>query len=129
MKKNIVYPAVFHPQDKGYWVSFPDLDGCLTEGETIEEALYMAQDALGVYFFDEVKFPNSSLPNSIQLEEEGAFVSMISLDLQEYRKKHSSKAIKKTLSIPEWLNIAAEKENVNFSQTLQDALIEKLGLQ
>ena len=127
MKNFVVYPAVFHPQEVGFWVSFPDLQGCLTEGETLEEAMKMAQDALGLFLLDEEIFPEPSDHTTVAIQND-EFVSLVALDFVEYRKKHNSKSIKKTLTIPEWLNIAAEKENVNFSQTLQEALMEKLGV-
>lgn len=130
MKHLAVYPAIFHQDTIGekesYWVEFPDLPGCNTQGLTLEEATLMAQDVLGLFLMDEVNLPVPSSPKKLTVDD--GFISMISVDMAEYRRKHNSKAIKKTLTIPEWLNVIAEKEKINFSQTLQEALIEKLHL-
>jgi predicted RNase H-like HicB family nuclease len=120
MKK--VYPALFHPEDEGYSVSFPDLPGCITEGDDLAEAIDMAQEALGVflaYMLDnEREIPE---PSPIAgLDPEDGFLSYVSADVNKYRQ--NGKSVKKTLTIPEWLNIKAEKAGVNFSKALQNAL-------
>ena len=129
MEKRI-YPAIFHKEDIGYSVTFPDLPGCITEGDTLEEALYMAQDALGLYLYslkeDKISLPQSAQPE-ILIVDKGSFLTLVEWDELEYLKRTSNKSIKKTLTIPEWLNTRAEEENINFSQTLQEALLKKLG--
>ena len=126
-----VFPAVFEPEDGGYNVTFPDLPDCYTCGDDAEHAVYMATDVLNFYLSDEEtdghEIPS---PRSIKAVKapEGGFVSAILADTAEYRRKLSQKAVKKTLSIPSWLNDAAEAANVNFSQTLQNALRAQLGL-
>ena len=70
----------------------------------------------------------SNIKNVIPDEYENAFVSLIGVDLDEYSQKHENKAIKKTLTIPAWLNTIAEVNNVNFSQVLQNALKDQLGI-
>ncbi len=125
------FPAVFSPDDGGYSVSFPDIAGCFTCGETLAEAVEMAEDALGLMLVtmedDHTSIPNPSDMHGIA-REENELVSLVAVDTGEYRKRISTRAIKKTLSIPQWLNTAAEAANLNFSQTLQEALIEKLHL-
>ena len=125
----IIYPAVFHVEEEGYSVDFPDLLGCVTEGETLSEALEMAQDALGLYLFtleqDNKALPESTNPADIKMQEK-EFISLIEWDRIEYLKKVDNKAVKKTLTIPSWLNYLAEEKNVNFSQILQEALKEQL---
>lgn len=129
MLKKLFYPAVFTPEDDGgYSVAFPDLDGCFTQGETIEDAYKMAFDALGlaIDFLESEKrtIPSPSTPYEIKLNE-NEFVVIIEFDMLEYQKKHNSKSVKKTLTIPQWLNEEAMAKNINFSQVLQEALLIK----
>lgn len=130
MKRHYVYPAIFHSEDKGFSVFFPDLQGCHTQGENIENATLMAQEALGIYLEclleDGKVAPPASLPSSLTVTEED-FVAMVSVDIFVYKDKANGKAIKKTLTIPAWLNEEAEKQHVNFSSVLQEALIERIG--
>lgn len=123
------YPAVFCQEDVGYSVFFPDLEGCNTEGDTLEESYQMAFDALGLYLegISETEYPAKTNPKDIKLEE-NEFVAIIEFDMIAYKKKHDTKAVKKTLTIPSWLNELAEEKHVNFSGILQTALKEHLGL-
>ncbi len=125
------FPAVFEPETEGYSVYFPDVEGCYTCGSNLPEAMSMAEDALALMMLHLEK-ENAVIPEASDIHEihaEGnAFVSYISCDTLEYEKKYSSRAVKKTLSIPEWLNEAAMAAGVNFSQTLQDALKAQLGI-
>ena len=130
----LVYPACFYPcEEGGYTVTFPDLQGCITEGDTLAEAIDMAIDAASGWLLDEVE-NNKTLPKPSDIksivanEYENGFISLISVDLDEYAKKFGNKAVKKTLTIPAWLNTIAEKENVNYSQLLQRALVKHLGI-
>lgn len=132
MKKELtVYPAIFTKMnDDGnyYIIDFIDLKNCITEGETIKEAYYMAQDAMGLFLDELVKFPEPTLDfSNIELKE-NQFISFVSIDMDYYRKKYNNKSVKKTLSIPSWLDTIAEKENINFSQLLQEAIKNKLEI-
>ena len=126
-----VYPAIFTEDEDGYSVRFPDVDGCFTSGRSLQEALEMAEDALWLMLYDMEEsgeaIPVASGVNNVQTEP-GEFVSLIGCDTLAYRKRYGSKAVKKTLSIPSWLNEAAEKAGVNFSNVLQDALKQQLHL-
>jgi predicted RNase H-like HicB family nuclease len=127
-----LFPAVFEPGElKGYTVSFPDFPGCITEGDSIEEALHMAKEALELFLYnmeeDEEVIPSPSSPESIILPKK-SFVSVIEVWMPVVRDEMENKAIKKTLTIPKWLNDIAEKNKVNFSQVLQSALKEYLGV-
>lgn len=126
-----VYPAIFHPNedDGSYTITFPDLPGCITEGKDMANALYMAQDALEIWLTDseDHKEPVPA-PNPPPQVEAPEFVNFIRADTTAWRKKYDSKAVKKTLSIPNWLNTMAEDAGVNFSQILQDALKERLNI-
>lgn len=127
---NLIYPAIFYKDEDGIvTVDFPDLNGCITQGNDMQHAYEMAVEALGLYLVDMVD-ENLEIPKPSSLDEietnEGEVVVFVPFDYLEYKKTYKKKAVKKTLSIPEWLNDLALKENINFSQVLQDALIEKL---
>ena len=129
----IKYPAIFHKDENSYWVDFPDLNGCVSDGANIEEAYGNAQEALGLYLDKEgdIFDRNINEPSEISTvikENKNDVVMFVEYDSVEYAKKYKNKAIKKTLSIPEWLNDIAVKENINFSNVLQEALIKKLKL-
>ncbi|MFC0298876.1 type II toxin-antitoxin system HicB family antitoxin [Geobacillus jurassicus] len=128
------FPAIFDPGSdgsEGYTVTFPDLPGCITEGSTLEEAFRMAKDALEGYLYgmeeDSEPIPAPSDPKKLAIPQ-GAFVSMIEAWTDYIRDEMENKSIKKTLTIPKWLNDAAEAEGINFSQLLQFALKERLGM-
>lgn len=127
-----VYPAIFTPEENGMFsVDFPDLEGCYTCGEDLAEALYMAEDVLAFTLYDYEKekknIPNPSSRDTLELKD-GEFVNLIACDTLEYQKRNNNRAVKKTLSIPEWLNEAAIEAGLNFSQVLQNALKEQLGI-
>ena len=96
----------------------------------MQEAYEMSVDALGLSLTtmeaEGERIPKASVLDEVDAED-GTLV-IVEFDMAEYRRKHSSKAVKKTLSIPEWLNEAAVRENINFSQLLQEALMVKLGV-
>lgn len=126
-----VYPAIFVPEDENYNVTVPDLPGCFTFGTSIPDAIYMARDAISLWLCDaeDNKEPIPAASSLEALNIDKGFVNLIDVDTLEYRRINDSKAIKKTLSIPSYLNSIAEREGVNFSAVLQDALKERLGLQ
>lgn len=130
----LVYPAYFTPLEKsdGYCVTFPDMPGCVTQGKDLADSIEMAIDAASGWVLDELEdgrpAPKASKPNDISIEAAGDFVNVVILDIDAYSEKYGTKAIRKNCTIPAWLNTAAEKNSVNFSAVLQDALIEKLGL-
>ncbi len=126
------YPAVFTPEKEGgYSITFPDLEGCYTCGDNLPDSLMMAEDALALVLYgyeaDGRAIPSPSTAANIPLAD-GEFVNFIACDTLTYRKMYNNKAVKKTLTIPEWLNEAASEAGVNFSQVLQDALKARLNL-
>lgn len=127
----LFYPAVFHKAEEGgFWVSFPDIPECMTQGDNMQDAYEMAVDALGLSL-STMEEAGEVIPEASPLDcvdaEDGTLI-IVEFDMAEYRRRHSSKAVKKTLTIPEWLNEAAVRENINFSQVLQEALITKLNV-
>lgn len=134
-----MYPACFFKEEKGYSVVFPDLNWLATYGKTEEEAMEMAVECLAGYLFslkqDGDKIPKASNRKDISIEKiskeldadaSDAFINVISVDVEMYAKEHFEKSVRKTLTIPAWLNTAAMEKRINFSQTLQEALLLKL---
>ena len=126
------YPAVFTLEEDGtYSIIFPDLEGCYTCGDSLEDGIEMAEDALALTLYGYEKegreIPKASVPTAITVSE-NEFVNFIACDTMAYRKMYNNKAVKKTLTIPEWLNEAATSMGLNFSQGLQEALISKIQL-
>ena len=136
-----IYPACFFKEDNGYSVIFPDLNYLATQGDTLEDAVTMAVDCLAGYLYtakmDNEKFPKASKLSDINIDRlsdeldikgtyTDAFTNMVSVDVKAYAKEHFDKSVRKTLTIPAWLNTAAQEEGINFSKTLQEALMSKL---
>lgn len=125
----LTYPAIFTFEDNQYWVKFLDLEGCFSDGNTLSEAMENAKEAMGLYLEDLNNYPVCTTDiKNIKLEE-NQLISFVTVNLDEHRKKYENKSVKKTLSIPAWLNTIAEKEGINFSQILQKALIETLNIE
>ena len=126
------YPAIFTKEEKGYSVEFPDIEGCYTCGDTLPEAMEMAEDALCLVLYD-LEESGDELPKVSDIKylqnQSKELVSLVFCDTIEYRKRFDNKAVKKTLTIPAWLNTMAEKQGVNFSTTLQNALKQQLAVQ
>lgn len=125
------YPAIFTSEDTGgYGVEVPDLPGCVTCGDSIVDAIDMARDAISMWLCD-AEDKNETIPTPSDLSKHqpfaGGFANLIDADTTEYRRQNDSRAVKKTLTIPSWLNVQAEKAGVNFSQILQEALRERLN--
>jgi predicted RNase H-like HicB family nuclease len=125
-----LYPAIFTPSEDGYDVYVPDLPGCRTCGESLIEAMEMAEDAVSLWLWD-TEEENGAIPSaSTSLQHEAPqFVSFIKADTDLYKRQMDSRAVKKTLSIPAWLNHQAEAAHINFSSVLQEALKTQLHIQ
>lgn len=126
-----VYPVVFTKLDNGYTAYVPDFD-INTQGDDLAEAIEMARDAIGLMGIDMEDdgkaLPKPSDVKSIQ-QRESELVSIVDIDFREYRKAYDNRAVKKTLTIPSWLNAKAEKEHINFSSVLQTALKQQLHVE
>jgi predicted RNase H-like HicB family nuclease len=124
------YPAVFTVEEDGrYSVNFPDLESCYTCGDSLADGIMMAEDILAYTLYDYERngkeIPTPSDSQEIELKE-GEFINYIACDTLTYRKRFENKAVKKTLTIPSWLNEEAVMLGINFSQVLQDALMQKI---
>jgi predicted RNase H-like HicB family nuclease len=125
-----IYPAVFTPEGGMYSVNFPDLEGCYTCGDNLLDACDMAQDvlALTLYGLEESGRSAPEASDICKVPHAGnEFATLISCDTTAYRKRFSGKSVKKTLTIPQWMDEMAVSKGINFSKTLQDALEKQLG--
>ncbi len=134
------YPACFIKEENGYSVIFPDLNHLATCGDTLDEAFTMAVDCLAGYLYwlqkngEAAPAPSpldkinpGEVTAELEISSDEVFVNIVTVDVAEYAKTHFEKAVKKTLTIPAWLNTAALEQNINFSQVLQEALMQKIG--
>jgi len=139
-----MYPAIFYHEKNGHYsVVFPDLNHLATCGDTIQEATEMAVDCLAGYLYSE-KIDGNDIPQPTPLDkidihceddddddysDDDLFVSMISVNVEEYAKTHFEKSVRKSLTIPKWLNDMAISRKVNFSMVLQKALMNEMNIQ
>lgn len=131
-KDRYVYPAIFDYAGDGISVEFPDLPGCLTCGDTTEEALSMAKEAMALHLYgmeqDGDPIPDPTDARQVKTES-NQIVVLIEAWMPSFRDRVENKAVKKTLTLPRWLNDLAEREKVNFSHILQTALKRHLGIE
>jgi len=123
------YPIILSPCDFGYFVTVPDFN-INTQGENLTNAIEMARDAISLYGITQEDLGNP-IPESSSVvppHEENEICTFVDVDFSAYRKSIDNRAVKKTLSIPSWLNVAAEKAGINFSRVLQDALMKQLNI-
>ncbi len=136
-----IYPACFYKEKDGYSVIFPDLNYLATQGDTLKDAMEMAVECLAAHLHsckadkEEIPAPSTltdidpvAVSKNVSPDEPvgEAFVNMVSVDVEAYAKAHFEKSVRKTLTIPAWLNTAALEQGINFSQTLQEALLSKV---
>ena len=125
------YPAIFTKEENGYSVAFPDIEGCFTSGATLPEAMELAEDALCPMLYDREE-DGEPIPPPCDLRDlqarTGELVSLVHCDTLFYRKFFNKRSVKKTLTLPAWLNTMAERQGVNFSLVLQSALKRELDL-
>jgi predicted RNase H-like HicB family nuclease len=134
MAKKDVYHfwAAIHYSNEGVSVRFPDLPGCNTYGDTAEQAHIEAREALGGFLCimeqeEDIVPEPSSLDVIIRQLDEGEAACDVQVYMPTIREAMDSKAVKKTLTVPKWLNDESERHNLNFSQILQDGLKRSLG--
>lgn len=129
----LTYPVVFIPweNESGYTIEVPDLPGCVSEGKTLAEAIEMAADAAAGWILGELEdgnsFPHPSKVSEIDLSrfDDGSFVSLVLLDIDDYAERYGDKAVRKNITIPAWLNTYGEKNAINFSKVLTEALLQR----
>ena len=144
----VIYPVLFYEEkDGGYSVFVPDLEKALnsnasTCGSTLEDAMYMAEDLIAGLVLDEMeegkKIPQASKIEDVTFDEieknigiedwdyVSKFKTYIAVDISAFAEKWGKQLVKKTVNIPKWVNTKAEEMKINFSQVLQEALLEKI---
>lgn len=140
----LVYPAIFHKAiEGGYVVIFPDFENGGTQGETLDEAIKMAQDYIGTWLYDDYiqgkELPKASSINDISVKiaedekeyyiPDESFKSLVSLDMEKYVRECKNQIVRKNVSIPSWLNELAKRYNLNFSNLLQEAIKKELNIE
>lgn len=136
-----MYPACFFKEGNAYSVIFPDLNYLATCGDNLEDAMEMAIDCLAGYLYtgkqdgDDIPQPSkiedlniSEVAKELEISDKNSFKNIVSVDVEEYARKHFNKSVKKTLTIPQWLNDLAIENNINFSKILQEAIKSKLNI-
>lgn len=127
---NYAFPAFFYYDDDGISIEFPDLPGCLPCAQTSEEAFRNAKEALGLHLFG-MEQDGDVIPEPTPVRElkpeDGAVITMVEVFMPSVRDRINNKVVKKTLTLPSWLNREAEAANVNFSLVLQEGLKRYLG--
>lgn len=129
MKNSYEFIAIFDYEEDGINISFPDLPGCLSCADTTEEAIKNAEEVLGLFLYD-LEVENKKIPNATRLENikcnKNEKAVLVNVWMPLVRNELEEQTVKKTLTIPEWLNKLAEEKNVNFSKILQSALKDYL---
>ena len=130
MKDLYIYPSIFEEENGGYNVYFPDLEGAFTYGNSLEEALFMAKEALGVYLYSledrEIRIPAPSKPNKIKANS-SQFVQLIEAYMPPVRNEQEKRHVRRNVTISKWVNDLAKKNKLNCSALLESAIKEKLG--
>lgn len=120
-----IYPAIIYQENDGFWAEFPDLEGTFTQGDSLNEIMTNATEAMELTVLELLEnsksLPKATEVNSVRHDKQ-SFVTLIQSDIDLAK---NSKSIKKTLTIPAWLNDKALAKGINFSKVLQEALIAK----
>ena len=139
----VIYPVLFYEEkENGYSVFVPDLNDASTCGSTLQEAMEMAEDLIAGIVLDEMeegnKIPIESKIEDVSFEElekhldienwdyVSKFKTYIAVDISSFAEKWGKELIKKTVNIPKWINVKAESLKINFSKTLEEALLQKI---
>lgn len=130
MKNYYAFPAFFYFDEDGISIEFPDMPGCLPCAQTQEEAFRNAKEALGLHLYgmeqDHNPIPEPTPVNQLS-PEDGGVVVMVEVFMPAVRERMNNKSVNRTVTLPAWLNAAAQERNINFSQVLQDALKSQIG--
>ena len=132
MQERYIYPAVFDPcEEGGYCITYPDLPGIVSEGDTVEECLSMAKEALELHLYgmeeDSDPIPEPTHPSRVEVPK-GGFVSMVEAVMPLFRDKMANKSVTATVTLPRWLKSLADKNSINYSHVLQSGIKDRLGV-
>lgn len=139
----VIYPVLFYEEkENGYSVFVPDLDNASTCGSTLQEAIEMAEELIASVVLDlmeeDDKIPKANsiekvsfekLEKNLEIENwdyTSKFKTYIAVDISSYAEQWGKELVKKTVNIPKWINTKAEKLKINFSKTLEEALLKKI---
>lgn len=128
MANIVVYPVIFENDGDGYLVTIPDLDR-MTQGENLADAIEMARDLISLWVMD-LQDRGEAVPaaGSVKFDvPANAVISYVDANITEYRKKYGGQIVKKNCTLPAWLSTKAEEMGINFSKTLQEALLQKIN--
>lgn len=123
----LIYPAIFYPFENGngYTVEVPDLPGCVSEGDTLADAILMGTDAASGWILDELEDGND-LPTASSISDmqpdDGGIVNLLVLDMDAYAEKYGSKAVRKNITIPAYMDTYLENHGMSLSKVVQDAI-------
>ena len=123
---NLIYPAIFTPFEEGdgFTVEVPDLPGCITEGDNLIEAIEMGTDAASGWILGEIEDGNSFPAANMGLKAPtGSFVNLLVLDMDSYAEQYGSKAVRRNITVPAWLDTYAQKNHLSLSKVVQDSLL------
>lgn len=127
-----IYPAIISKENDGYMVDFPDIENCYTDGDTWEEAIENAEDALALMLWsmenDKEAIPPASNPTNINVPK-GAILVCVKADTLPVRKLNDKRTIRKNITLPGWLDTIAREHNINFSKLLQNAILRECGIE
>ena len=129
--QNLTYLAVFEPSTDGYSIYFPDLPGCISFGNDLEDAAHMAAEAASLHVYslecdhEELPVPSTSLPRE---DTEGNIVMPVTIHPDLFRLKKDNERVKTNITLPAWLKRIAEEQKVNYSRLLETALIDYLQI-
>ena len=133
MKDRYVFPAYFCYGENGrIGIVFPDLPGCTSQGGNDEEAMHMAKEAMTFHLWgieeDRDEIPNPTPVRELEPESDQVMV-LVEAFMPPFRERMNNKAVSKTVTMPRWLEMEAKTANLNYSQILQDGIMERLGIQ
>lgn len=125
-----VYPVILEEEEGRYLARVPDVPGCVTGGADLKEAVRMVRDALAgclcAYEDQGAELPPRESIDALKATYPDALLLMVEVDTLDYRKRTESNFVRRTVSLPQWLDTLAAKANVSLSQALQEALQQKL---
>ena len=126
--KRTAYPVVLIEDTGGYIVKIPDF-GIATEGDSIADAIWMARDAIGLMGIEmQDEGEELPIPGQTAIEDNNGMITMVDIDFDDYRKKYENKSVRKNVSIPYWMSERADREDINLSRVLQEALANLFGM-
>ncbi|WP_123053128.1 type II toxin-antitoxin system HicB family antitoxin [Clostridium sp. JN-1] len=132
MKKDVyIYPAILTQYKDNIGITFPDLPGCVSNADNMNEAVKNAKEVLALHLFgmeeDNIEIPDPSPIDRIKVNK-NEIPLLVDVYMPLYREAIQNTSVKTTVTMPQWLKNLAEENSINFSQVIQSALKEKLNI-